>query len=104
MLLARIALVALASAFAALIVHATGRAAIGQSFAAMVADPWGLVALVDLYLGFLVTAVVVALFEDRAWKTAAFVAALLVLGNVVSLAWLAWRLPRLRRRLTRDGP
>lgn len=90
----RIALVAAALALAALIVWASARADIWQGLATVAADPWGLVALGDLYLGFIVAGIIVAMAE-RPLAALAWFVALLVLGNIVSAVWLAWRMPRL---------
>jgi hypothetical protein len=46
---------------AALIVWASMNANFGESFSAITADPWGIVSLVDLYLGFLIFAAFVFL-------------------------------------------
>ncbi len=67
--------------------------------------PWGIAALADLYLGFLLLATLVFLTE-RSWLTAAFWAApVFVLGNVWSALWLVIRLPYLAKRLSKpDWP
>jgi hypothetical protein len=85
-----------------LIIWAFGRASFWASFAAISADPWGVVTLVDLYLGFAIAGVVIALVE-RSWRAVLWIAATLVLGNVVTALWLAWRLPRLAAALG-SGP
>lgn len=94
----RIALVAGTILLAALIVRAALSADFFEAFARIGADPWGLVSLVDLYLGFIMFAVVIGLIE-RPVVTAVLVVALLILGNVVGAIWLAVRLPELGRRL-----
>lgn len=86
----RILFAAAAAALLGLIVWAFGAAPFWASVAKVVADPWGLVMLGDLYAGFLVTTAIFFLFERRAVATGLFIA-LMVLGNVVTLAWLAWR-------------
>ena len=97
--LIRIAALVAAAVFAVVIVWASRRADLFASFAAVAADPWGLVALIDLYLGFAVTAGLVAAFERRAPVVLAFLVALFVLGNLATLAWVAWRAPSIGRRL-----
>lgn len=99
----RAILVAAAAAFTGLIVGAAGQAAIGESFARIVADPWGVVTLVDLYGGFVLTGLVIALVDERKAVAIPIVAGLLVLGNVVAFLWFAWRLPLLHARLTTRG-
>jgi hypothetical protein len=86
----RIAFAAVAVALLGLIVWAFGQAPFWDSVARVVADPWGLVMLGDLYAGFVAAAALFVLFERRGVALALFVA-LMLLGNVVTLLWLAWR-------------
>lgn len=57
----------------------------------IVADPWGVVTLLDLGVGLLFIAVWLALVEPSPWRAAIWIVALFVLGNVVTLAYLLWR-------------
>ncbi len=75
----------------AAIVWAFNLAPFWASVSQMVANPWGVVTLVDLYLGFLVFAIVVARFEPNRAIALFVIAAMPFLGNVVSLAWLGLR-------------
>jgi hypothetical protein len=103
-MLARATFAALALALAGLIAWAAGQASFGASFGAMLAEPWGLVTLGDLYLGFLATAFVIALAEPRRPVALCWVVALFVLGNVVTGAWLAaGGLPKLMSLRARRG-
>jgi hypothetical protein len=86
----RIAFAAVAVALLGLIVWAFGQAPFWDSVARVVADPWGLVMLGDLYAGFVAATALFVLFERRGVALALFVA-LMLLGNVVTLLWLAWR-------------
>lgn len=71
----------------------------------ILALPWGLVTMVDLYVGFAFFAVIVYLTEKRWWVAAAWSLPLLFLGNVWAAVWLVLRLPVLHERLTRpDWP
>jgi hypothetical protein len=73
------------------IVWATGAG--GPLFAAVgrvAAEPWGAVMLFDLYAGFLAATALFFLVENRVTAVVLFVA-LMVLGNVVTLLWLAFR-------------
>jgi hypothetical protein len=72
------------------IVWAMGQKPIGESFAAMIRDPWGVVTLIDLYAGFIAFALVIALYE-KPWVAAVLFVLLCVLGNIISLGWLAFR-------------
>ncbi|MHB2166832.1 hypothetical protein [Alsobacter sp. R-9] len=82
--------VIVALALAGLILWAFGQAPFWASVARVVADPWGLVMLGDLYAGFLATTALFFLFERPLVAVLLFVA-LMVLGNVVTLLWLAAR-------------
>ena len=86
----RIAFALVAIALLGLIAWAFGQAPFWDSVARVVADPWGLVMLGDLYAGFLATTALFFLVERRGIAVGLFIA-LMVLGNVVTLLWLAWR-------------
>jgi hypothetical protein len=78
-------------ALAAAIVWAFGKADFWASGAAIVANPWGLVTLIDLYAGLIATGTVVAAVERwRPW-TWGMMAAAFVLGNVVYALWAVSR-------------
>lgn len=98
MTLLRSLLLALAAALLGLIVWASLDTPIGESFARIVADPWGLVTLADLYLGFVLFSVVVAVVEPKRWIAVAVILSTFVLGNLVTAVWLVLRLPRLAAR------
>ena len=83
----------------ALIVWAAGAADIAASFSAMAADPWGVVALADLYLGFVILAGVIWVAEPNKALALLFILPLPVLGNVWAALWLALRLGRLAGKL-----
>jgi hypothetical protein len=81
------------AAFGALIVLAIQRGDFAAEFEAITAMPWGQVTLADLYLGFLLYALVVLAIE-RSWPVRLFWALpVFVLGNVWAAAWVAvrWR-------------
>lgn len=61
-------------------------------------DPWGIVTLVDLYLGFAIIALVIWSFEKPA-SALFWTIPLPFLGNVWTVVWLIWRLPDLLGRL-----
>lgn len=65
--------------------------------AAMVADPWTLVTLLDLYLGFLVIAAVIFFFEQNRWFALFWAAPIFFLGNIWTVLWLIVRLPAIAR-------
>lgn len=95
----QIAFAVLGLGLTGLIVWASLNADIGQSFGTMVQDPWGLVALVDLYLGFAIFAVFVFLVDGVRPASFVWIALLMVLGNILAVLWLVLRLPTLVVRL-----
>jgi hypothetical protein len=101
-LLWRILFAGLGLGFAALIVWASLNADFGQSFDAIASDPWGVVSLADLYLGFFIFAAFVFLVDGVRPASFAWVIALMVLGNALAVVWLVVRWPVLTRRLS--GP
>ena len=86
----RIASLLFAAILAIAIIWAMGQKPIGESFSQMVRDPWGIVTLIDLYWGFIAFALIVAWFE-KPWVAGLLFVLLCVLGNVVSMLWLAFR-------------
>lgn len=84
---------------AALIVRAALSADFFEAFGRIARDPWGLVSLVDLYLGFLMFAVVIVGFDGRGPATTLWVIGLFLLGNLVGAIWLISRYRRLREAL-----
>ena len=57
----------------------------------ILADPWGSVTLLDLGIGLLFVATWIALVEPRPLCAVLWIAALLMLGNIVTLTYLLWR-------------
>ncbi len=93
------------AALAAAIVWASGAdgRAIGEVIAAMIRDPWTVVALVDLYLGFFIAAVFIFAFERSFAARILWAAPVFFVGNVWAAAWLALRAPRIIARLRAGG-
>lgn len=65
--------------------------------------PWGIVAMVDLYVGFAFFMVIVFLTERSAVSALIWALPILVLGNVWTALWLIIRLPQLADRLNRPN-
>lgn len=67
--------------------------------------PWGVAALADLYVGFLLFAVLVFLTE-RSWVVAALWAVpVFIVGNIWAALWFVIRLPYLAKQLSKpDWP
>ena len=70
------------------------------AFGRIFADPWGLVALADLYLGFIVSSTLFWCAHAKKSIACAWILALFLLGNVASAIWLAIHLPRLAAKLS----
>ena len=95
-MLIRIALLAGAGALAYAIFWAMGADPRGLAvvLAEMIKAPWTVVTLVDLYLGFFIIAVIIAVTE-RHWAWSVFWALpVFFLGNVWAAIWLVVRLSR----------
>ncbi len=67
----------------------------GFSLAAFTADPWVIVAVADLYLGFILMAVVIATVEGSVVKAAPWIVALMIVGNLVAAVYLILHFARL---------
>ncbi len=63
----------------------------------LLADPWGMVTLLDLGVGLVFVAAWIAVMEPRPWYAAVWIIGLLLLGNVVTLVFLLWRTRYARR-------
>lgn len=97
----RFVLSALGIAFAALIIWAVQTGDFAGEGAWLISNPWGIVSLADLYLGFIISATVIALTEGPR-AALLWIAPLPFLGNVWTIVWLILRLPLLRQKLS--GP
>jgi hypothetical protein len=83
----------------AAIVWAFGKADFWSSVALVTANPWGVVTLIDLYAGFIITGVIVAAIERwRPWAWGMLVVSF-ALGNIVFAAWGVLRGAQLLRQL-----
>lgn len=101
MTVSRILFIVLGAGLAALIVWAMaadGRA-LGDVLVGMVGQPWVVVTLADLYLGFLIAAAIILLTERRLWVGLFWAIPVFFLGNVWAALWLVLRLPVLVARL-----
>jgi len=61
------------------------------ALAAIASQPWGLVTLLDLYVGLAVVAVVIYSAEDSKPVALVWIVLLVALGNVATLAWMIRR-------------
>lgn len=87
----------LLAALLASFVWAGGRQSLGEGIAAVSDEPWGIVTLLDLYVGFAFVAAWIHALERRWGATLAWAVALCLLGNVATLAYVLLRLWRLQR-------
>ncbi|BDX01057.1 hypothetical protein [Maricaulis maris] len=90
-------------ALGALIVWAVQAGDFGAAGAWLVGHPWGIVTLTDLYFGFLIAAVFIALIEDDWRWTLFWILPIPILGNVWTGLWLCLRAGRLLSRLRRSN-
>jgi hypothetical protein len=86
-------------ALAASIVWAFGRMPFWEGVSAVTANPWGIVTLVDLYVGFVMLGLLAGLVERWPWWIWPMMLASFILGNVVYAAWALVRLRSLAERL-----
>jgi len=65
----------------------------GAAFGMIIAEPWGVVTLIDLYTGFVFASVLIA-FIERDWRAGLWIAPIYFLGNIVTALWLVlrWRI------------
>jgi hypothetical protein len=91
MTLLRTTLVAAAAILSGAILWASYSAPFFAGFSTVLANPWGVVSLIDLYAGFLFASVAIWLVEPNKRLAATLILITLVLGNVVPLIWLATR-------------
>ena len=92
------ALSAIALAFAIVWAGMTAGQSLSEAVGWLVSEPWGVVSLIDLYLGFVLIAILIWVFEPNKLIALAFILPLPILGNVWSAVWLAWRLGALINR------
>jgi len=70
----------------------TAGQSLGEAVGWLVSEPWGVVSLIDLYLGFFLLAVLIWLFEPDKRIALLFILPLPFIGNVWPAVWLAWRI------------
>ncbi|MGF1462474.1 MAG: hypothetical protein ACFB2Z_04810 [Maricaulaceae bacterium] len=93
-------LLALGAAFVWMLLRTIPQSgALGAEIQALLVPTWGLVTLSDLYLGFVLSAIVIIGYERRLIVGVAWAAPIFVLGNLWTIIWFVIRLPQLWRRL-----
>ena len=99
MRLLRGAIAAIGLLFAFVIVWAILNGDFSSAAAWLTTDPWGITTLFDLYFGFLLIAIVIALFE-RSLRAVFWIIPIPFLGNVWVCIWFLYRSNEMARRLT----
>ncbi|MFN9993613.1 MAG: hypothetical protein ACK54H_09715 [Phycisphaerales bacterium] len=74
-----------------LIIDAAAEKSIATIFESLWREKWGVVTLVDLYAGFAIVGIWMGCCERSAKRWIPWIIALLLLGNVATLAYIAWR-------------
>ena len=69
---------------------------------AFTADPWVIVGLGDLYIGFILIAVVIYIVEPVKWKAMCWIIPLFVIGNGLSALWLLLNVDKIRNRFATE--
>jgi hypothetical protein len=98
MVLVRLVLGACGAALAALIFWAIASGDFWAEGKWLTTNPWGIVSLVDLYLGLVISAVLIALVERPKWAIF-WIIPLPFLGNVWTVIWFLRRSATLFDRL-----
>jgi Protein of unknown function (DUF1475) len=89
----------LAALLSGLIVWATLSGGFLDTLHLLLERPWGVVTLVDLYVGFIATSLLMLVFEGRTMRAAVLILLLFLMGNVVTALWVAFRLAPYLQRL-----
>lgn len=96
---ARLLIALLTIVLTGLIVWAIRAGEFGAAGDFLTQRPWGIVTLVDLYFGFVISALLIGWTERKVWLTLVWAMPIFVLGNVWTGVWLVFRGPRLYRKL-----
>lgn len=76
-----------------------------DQFGVVMSLPWGVATLADLYVGFVLFAVLVFLTERTWWLAALWAAPVFLIGNIWAAVWFVIRLPHLAKQLSKpDWP
>lgn len=85
--------------FVGLCLFAASQASFLTSFGEVMADPWGLAAIVDLYVGFALFSAFLLLLDGVKPVSFVWIVLLFCVGNAVSVVWMIVRLPKLAEKL-----
>lgn len=92
MTLIRILMAAGGMTLAVLIVWAISAGDFSAAGSWLISDPWGIVTLTDLYLGFFMLTVLIWMLEPSKLIALGFIMPMPFLGNVWAVIWLIWRI------------
>ena len=93
----KILVAAAALALVGAIVWATPQADIFESFGNITEDPWVLVAIVDLYAGFVIYSAIVWTLEENKKAALLWIVPTYFLGNVIPAAYFIFRFSKALR-------
>lgn len=97
--LVRLVFAVLGLVFVGLCLIAASQANFLTSFGEVMADPWGLAAIVDLYVGFALFSAFLLLLDGVKPVSFVWIVLLFCVGNAVSVVWIILRLPKLAAKL-----
>jgi len=89
----------LAIGFACCIYWAFLQKPISESGSLLLNDPWGLVTLVDLYLGFFMFTIFMYLTNTKKISLIIWIPSLMILGNITALVYLVVHYKKLVQKL-----
>lgn len=98
-MLTRLIFAVLGVVFLTLVIIASLNANFLISFGEVMADPWGLAAIFDLYVGFALFSALLLLLDGMKPVSFVWIVLLFCVGNAVSVVWMIMRLPKLARKL-----
>lgn len=85
-------MIATTAAFSALIAWGFVAEADTDNFRQLIRNPWGMVSLADLYIGFVFVSIWIYFVEERRWLVPVLIVLLMVSGNLLTLVYAIIRL------------
>lgn len=83
-----------------MVVLAAFEAPINESFSRITQDLWGWVTLLDLYLGFILMAIFIAIIERENSIAFMWIVPLFFLGNIWSALWFVIRFGKIVKKIS----
>ncbi|MEP3265573.1 MAG: hypothetical protein ABJ081_03010 [Hyphomicrobiales bacterium] len=100
MKIAQILIAMLGLVLTIMVVLAALEAPINESFLRITQDLWGWVTLLDLYLGFILIAIFIAIIERESSIAFMWIVPLFFLGNIWSALWFVIRFEKIMRKFS----